>query len=132
MASIIVNRGLQIIGGRASNTADGFAAVQSMTVDDRSTAFASGNTTLGSPTNVTAKAFDATPTRTNQRITHVATFATTEANFTIRRIALHNAAAGSVTGSSTTLFSGIDGQSITKTSDFSMSITINIDYTDNS
>lgn len=132
MASIIVNRGLQVIAGRASSTSDSFAAVQSMAVDDSATSFLATDTSLGSPSNVAAKAFDSTPSRSSQTVTHVATFATTDANFTVRRISLHNEVAGSVTGASTTLFSGIDSQSITKTSDFSMTITININYTDNS
>lgn len=132
MASIIVNRGLQVIGGRASATADSFQAVQTMAVDDSTTSFSAANTSLGSPTNVVAKGFDVTPTRSAQTITHSSSFTTAEANFTIRRISLHNAASGSVTGSSTTLFSGIDGQSIAKTSDFSMTITVQISYSDNS
>lgn len=132
MASIIVNRGLQVIGGRASNTADSFDYIRSMSVDDSAVAFTATDTTLGSPTNEADADFDTTPTRSAQTVTHVATFGTGVANFNIKRIALHNAAAASVTGSSTTLCAGIDGQSLTKTSDFSMTITVKITYTDNS
>lgn len=130
MAAKIVNRGLQVIGGRASSTADAFDAIQTMAVDDSSTSFLTTHTDLGTPTNVVAVAFDSTPTRSSQTVTHIATFSSAQANFTIRRISLHNAASGSVTGSSTTLCAGIDAQSITKTSDFTMTITITIAYTD--
>ncbi|WP_373092348.1 hypothetical protein [Zhongshania sp.] len=133
MASKIVNRGLQVIGGRASNTADAFAAIQSLAADDGTVAFAAAHTAINSGGAVTNQAdvdFDATPTRAGQVITHVATFPTGSANFTIRRLSLHNAAAASVSASSTTLVSGIDGQSLTKTSDFSLEVTITITYAD--
>ena len=103
-----------------------------MSVDDSGTAFTTTDTDLGSPVNLQVNDFDATPTRTAETVSHVATYDTGEANFTVARIALHNDTAANVTGSSTTLFGGIDGQSITKTSDFSMTITIDITYTDNS
>jgi hypothetical protein len=133
MAAIIFNRGLQVIGGRASNTADAFAALQSISVDDSSTAFAATDTALNSGGAVTNEAdvdFDSTPTRSSQTVTHLGTFGTGVANFTIRRVAIHNAAAASVTTSSTSLVAGIDGQSLTKTSDFSMTFTMSIEYTD--
>lgn len=130
MASKIVNRGLQVTGGRLSSTADAFAALQSMAVDDSSTAFIASHTTLLSPTNLAVNAFDATPTRSAQTVTHLCTFTTAQANFTIRRISLHNAAFGSVTGASVTLYGGVDGQSITKTSDFSVTFTLRISQTD--
>lgn len=132
MASRIVNRGLQVIGGRASNTADAFAVIASMSVDDSTVAFVAGDTALNSGGAVTNEAdldFDATPTRSNQTVSHTATFGTGTANFTIRRIALHNAAAASVTTSSTTLVAGIDGQALAKTADFTLAITVRITYT---
>lgn len=135
MAAKVVNRGLQVIGGRASNTADAFAAIQSLSADDNSSAFTATDTALNSVGSVTNQAdvdFDATPTRSGQVITHIGTFGTGAANFLIRRFALHNAAAASVSASSTTLVGGIDGQSFTKTSDFTMTVTIKITYTDNS
>ena len=137
MASIIVNRGLQVIGGRASNTGDSFAAIQSMAIDDDANAFAAGNDSLddaggGAPTNVSPKNFDTTPVRTNQTVEHVSTWQTTDGNFTIRRISLHNDTELNVTGTSQTLCAGIDGQSITKTADFQLTIKVNITYTDNS
>jgi hypothetical protein len=132
MASLIVNRGLQVIGGRASNTADAFLEIDSMSVDDSSTAFAAGDTALnsgGAVTNEADRDFDATPTRSSQTVSHTVTFGTGEANFTIRRIALHNAAAASVSTSSVTLVAGIDGQSLAKTADFTLTITVRITYT---
>lgn len=133
MASIVVNRGLQVIGGRASNTADAFNAIQVMSVDDRAVAFVAGDTTLGTPTNEFDDAFDVTPTRSGQVISHLMTLATGEGNFgagnPIRRIALHNDVAGSVSGTSTTLVAGVDGQSLQKTSDFTLAITLKLTYT---
>lgn len=132
----VVNRGLQITGGRTFSTADAFAAVQSMSVDDNASNFAAADTALntsrGAITNVFAQNFDATPTRSSQTISMTTTIATGNGNFTIKGIALHNATAASVSASSTTLFAGIAGQSITKTSSFSLAITLQVLYTDNS
>jgi hypothetical protein len=131
MASLIVNRGLQIIGERASGITQ--TAITSMSIDDSSTAFAAGDTALNSGGAVTNEAdadFDATPTRSSQTVSHVATFGTGVFNTNvIRRIALHNAAAASVSSSSTTLIAGVDGQSLTKNSSFSVTITLKITYT---
>lgn len=125
-----------MIGGRASATVDAFDAIQSMSVDDGATGFGTTDTALddagGAPTNVVTQDFDATPSRTAQTVEHTATFGTGVANFEIKRIALHNALQGSVSATSDTLVGGIDGQSITKTADFSVSITVQITYTDNS
>lgn len=132
MASIVVNRGLQVIGKRASNVTGGTPTtgpIQTMAVDDGSTAFAAGQTTLLSPGNLFDLSFDATPTRSSQTISHVATVPTGSGNFTIRRISLHNGTTSSVTGGSSFLVAGIDGQSLTKTSDFSMTITVSLTYT---
>jgi hypothetical protein len=132
MASIVVNRGLQVTGGILSGTADSFGALQSLAVDDDSDAFVAGDTTLGSPSSVAVVAFDSTPTRSAQTVTHLGTLATGAGNFPIRRISLHNAASGSVSGSSTTLYGGIDGQSLEKSSDFTITFTIRITQTDSS
>lgn len=129
MAAIITNRGLQVIAGRASNTSDGFLEIDTMSVDDRAVAFAAGDTQLGAPANEFDKAFDAPPTRAGQVVSHLSTFATGEANFTIRRVALHNEIPANVSGTSATLVAGIDGQSLTKTSDFSLAITVKLTYT---
>jgi hypothetical protein len=132
MSSIVVNRGLQVTGGILSGTSDSFGALQTLAVDDGVSAFVAGDTTLGSPGSVAVVAFDSTPTRSAQTVTHLGTFAVGAANFTIKRISLHNAVSGSVSGSSTTLYGGIDGQSLTKTSDFTITFTIRITQTDNS
>lgn len=135
MAAKIVDRGLQVLVGRASNTADSFDEIQTLSVDDSSVAFAAGDTALddgGAVSNQYDLVFDATPTRTDETTTHVATIPVGSGNFTIRRVSLHNAASGSVSTSSDTLIAGIDGQSLTKTSDFTMEFTITITLTDNS
>jgi hypothetical protein len=130
MASITVNQGLQMIGDRASGVAGAGAAAVSMAVDDSATAFAAGTTTLASPTNLQANAFDSTPTRSGQTVTHLMTLTTGQFNtFTVKRVSLHNVAAGSVTGTSTSLIAGIDGLSLTKQSTFSLKLTVQITYT---
>lgn len=132
MASIVVNQGLQRIGINASQ-ATGYAAgryIRSMAVDDSATAFTATTTTLGSPTNEADVDLDSTPSIAAQTVTHVATFGTGVANFNIKRISLHDDTAANVTGSSSTLVAGIDGQSLTKTSDFSMTITVTVAYAD--
>lgn len=130
MASIIVTRGLQVTGGRLSTTADAFQALQSLAVDDGPTGFVAGDTALGGPSSVAVVTFNSTPTRSAQTVEHLGTFATGAANFVIKRISLHNAASGSVTGTSVTLYGGIDGQSIEKTSDFTVTFTIRITQSD--
>ena len=128
MATIIVSRGRNVMQGRAFSTADGFAAIQSLSVDDYNgagNAFQDSDEDLdraGALTipNFFAVNFDATPvlnTSTNE-VTVEATVPAASGNFTHRRIGHHNATAGSVTRSSNTLVSGIDGQSIGKTADF--------------
>lgn len=135
----VVNRGLQITGGRTFNTADAFAAVQSLAIDtcaSGTTTFAAGdtaiNTTRTNAASVYAQNFDATPTRSSQTISMTTTIPTGSGNITINGITLHNATSGSVTVSSATLFAGIAGQSIVKTSSFSLAITLSVTYTDNS
>jgi hypothetical protein len=139
MAAKIVTNGLQRIGVQASQATSGSGPtynasrhIQTMSVDDSSVAFAAGHTALnsgGAVTNEDDVAL-ATPTRTGQVISHVGTFGTGVANFTIRRVALHDDTIGNVTTSSTTLVAGIDGQSFTKSSDFSMVFTLTISYAD--
>lgn len=130
MGAIVPNQGLQVIGDRASGINGPPAAILSMSVDDSATALAAGTTTLSSPTNMLAKAFDATfPSRAAQTVSHKTTYEKTEANFTVKRVVLHNIAAGSVTGTSTNVIAGIDGQSLTKTSAFKLAFTIDLAYT---
>lgn len=138
MAAKIVNRGLLRIGQQASESTNYNAArnIQVMSIDDSSNAFAAGDTTLdagGAVSNEYDAAFDATPTETGTAtIVHEMTVPTGSGNFTIRRIALHDDTATNVTTSSTTLVGGIDAQALTKTSDFSITFTVNIVYSDNS
>lgn len=126
---LIVDRGLQVIGGRASNTADSFDFIQTLAVDDSSTVFSVEHTNLLSPANVYDQGFDTTPTRSGQTITHTSTIPTGSGNFVIRRVSLHNAASGSVTGSSDTLVAGIDSVNLTKTSDFTLEIQVDVTHT---
>lgn len=127
MATIIVSRGRNVILGRAYNTAEAYAAIQSLSIDDQASGFLDTDEDLDRGGGLTVANsfvvnFNATPTlntSTNQ-VTSEATIPAVNGNFTIRRIAHHNAAAGSVSTSSNTLVSGVDGQSITKTSDFAV------------
>ena len=134
MAAKIVNQGLNRIADTASQTSGYSAAryIRTMAIDDSSSAFAAGTTTLGSPSNLYDAAFDATPTRSGQVVSHVMTVPTGSGNFTIRRVSLHDDTAANVTGSSTTLVGGIDGLSLGKTSDFTVTLTVRITYSDNS
>ena len=138
MAAKIVNRGLLRIGQQASQSTNYNVAryIRTMSVDDSSNAFAAGDTALnsgGAVSNEYDQALDATPTETGTAtIVHISTIPTGSGNFTIRRIALHDDTAANVTTSSTTLVGGIDGQSLTKTSNFTLAITLRITYTDNS
>lgn len=132
MATTITKQGLQFAVGRLSATADGFAALQSVSVDDSATALGTATTNLGSPTNLAVRDFDATPTRSNETVTHEVTFPTTEANFNIERIVIHNAPAASVNGTSNTVFGGVDGQNLQKTADFQVKFILRNTATDQS
>jgi hypothetical protein len=130
MASRVVNQGLQTIAERASMTTPTFGRIQSMRVDDGTTGFAAGDTSCGITSNEQANALDSEPARTNQTMRHVMTLTTAQFNGqTVKRISLHNAAAGSVADSSTTLVAGIDGLSIGKLATFSLTISVDITYT---
>lgn len=135
MATLIVNRGLLRIGQQASESTNYNAArnIQTLSVDDSSTAFAAAHTALntgGAVTNMFDQALS-TPTESGQTIIHTTTIGSGDGNFTIRRIALHDDTAANVTTSSTTLAMGIDGQAIVKSSDFTVTITCRLTYTNN-
>lgn len=137
MAAKVVNQGLLRCGQQTFESTNYNAArnVQTMSVDDSTNAFAAGDTALnsgGAVSNEFDTAFDSTPTESSQTITCVATLGTGNGNFTIRRIALHDNTPANVTTSSSTLFGGIDGQTLAKTSDFTMEITVTVTFTDNS
>lgn len=107
-----------------------------MGVDDNASNFAATDTaqnTRGTLTNKTGQLLDAFPTRSGQTISHVCTYATGSANFTIKGISLHDdSVANWNSGAGSTLVAGIAGQSIVKTNTFSLAITVAITYTDNS
>lgn len=141
----VVNQGLQrtginlaIVGGGAgvgsSQTVTRY--LMTMSVDDNATNFAATDTALnssrGAITNEYDQLLDALATRSNQTISFTTTIATGNGNFTIKGIAWHDDTATNVTSSSATLIAGIAGQSITKTSSFSLAITGSITFTDNS
>lgn len=137
MASLVVNNGLQRIGVQASQatgtgvTYSSARQIQVMAVDDATGAFAAANTKMNDGAGYTQE-FDqvlSTPTRTSQTIAHSTVIGTADGNFTIRRISLHDDTATNVTSSSTTLVCGVDGQSLTKTTDFTMTPTLNLLYT---
>lgn len=137
MASLVPNNGLQRIGVQASQatgtgvTYSASRQLQTMAWDDLNVAFAATNTKLndgGSVTNEYDQAFDATPTRAGQVISHISTIPTGQGNFTIRRASIHDDTAANVSSSSTTLCVGIDGQSLTKTSDFTLKTQIDLTY----
>ncbi len=134
LASLVPNNGLRRIGVQASQATSGSGPtynvarhIQTMSFDDSTVAFAAGDTALnsgGAVANEFDAAFDVTPTRAGQAVTHVTTVPTGSGNFTIRRIATHDDTAANVTTSSTTLVSGVDAQSFTKTSDFTFEATL--------
>lgn len=135
MAAIIVNQGLIRLGKQAFQSTNYNVAryVRTMSFDDSTVAFGATDTALnsgGAVTNEYDQAFDATPTESSQTITCACTIPTGSGNFTIKRIALHDDTTTNVTTSSTTLFGGVDGQSLTKTVDFTMTVTLTITFTD--
>lgn len=134
MATITVNRGLLRILQQAFESTNYNAArnIQTLSVDDSTNAFAAGDTALntgGAVTNMFDQAFDATPTESGQTVTTLTTIAAGSAIFTIRRIAFHDDTPGNVTTSSTTLVGGVDAQTIAKTTDFSLAITLKMTTT---
>ena len=144
MPSLVVNQGLQRIGVQASSGTNAAEptfgtgrTIQVMTWDIGGTAFAAANTKLNDSGDVLGtvntqyfdQAFDLTPSRSSQTVTHISTLGTADGNFVIRRIALHDNTAANVTNSSTSLVCGVDGQSLTKTSDFTLETTLNLLYT---
>lgn len=129
MATLVVNKGLIRAGQQTFQSTNYNVArhVQVLSVDDSSVALTATDTAAnsgGAVTNFFDQAFDATPTESGQVVTTVTTIPTGSGNFTIRRILLHDNTAANVTSSSSSLFGGIDGQSLTKTSDFTIAFTI--------
>lgn len=129
MAKLTVTQGRNMILQHAYQ-ATGYSSsryIRTMSIDDNSTGFSAGHTALdsaGTVSNLYDAAFDATPSApASGQVSVAMTTGTSNGNFTQRRFAQHNDTAANVTASSTTLIMGIDGQSITKTSDFNETIT---------
>lgn len=133
MANLIVNNGKQRFGCQAFRATAGAGPtynvnrhVQTMSVDDSAIGLAAGHTALdsgGAVTNMFDAAFDATPTRSGQSITMVMTIPQGSGNFPGRRFCEHDDTPANVTVSSSTLIGGADGQSLTKTADFTETVT---------
>lgn len=121
MASIVTNLGLQDSLENTFGIAND--PIDAMGVSDLG-GLAAGTTSIAAASNKDVNAFDSTPTRNAQTVSCVATWGTSEANFTITDITLHNDGAGANTG----VYGGVDSQSITKTSDFTLTITMQITY----
>ncbi len=141
----VVNQGLQRIGRNLAVVGGGAAVgasqsvtryLMTMSVDDSASNFAATDTTLQTsrtaPTNEFDQLLDALATITGQTISFTTTLGTASANFTIRGIAWHDDVVATVTATSATLIAGIAGQSLQKTSSFSLAITGQILFTDNS
>lgn len=126
MASIVTSLGLLTLGRHGFHST-GYSAsryFQTMSVDDSATSLTAGTTTLGSPTNMFDAAFDSAPTETGTAtIVCVMTIPTGSGNFNGKRFVEHNDTAANVTGTSATVCSGVDNQSLQKSSDFSEAIT---------
>lgn len=129
MASRIVNQGLADsltatfrVGG--GGTVGGpFDPVDAMSVSNFGNLLA-GTTDLSGAVNKQCNVLDSTPTLASQTVTCVCTFTTGQANFAITTVALHNDGADVFTG----VYGGVDNQALTKTSDFSLKITLTITY----
>lgn len=136
MATLLVTRGLLRIGQQASESTNYNAArnIQTIATDDATEAFLAADTKLNDGTGYTqsfSQTFSATPTESGQTIIHTATIAAGSSNFQIRRVSMHDDTAANVgtAGTSTTLVGGVDGQTLTKTSDFTLTITLRLTYT---
>lgn len=129
MASRTVTAGLQRWIKQMFQTT-GYSAVrhvQTLSVDGSAFAFAAGDTALNSGGGVLDEfdvAFNVTPTFSGSVVTMSAIIPAASGNFTIRRIAVHDDTAANVSISSATLVAGIDAQSLTKTSDFTVTLTL--------
>lgn len=140
MAAIVVSQGRDRTAINTSHTTswDSARYVRTMSIDDQSSGFLDTDQDLDRAGGLTVSneydaAFDATPSDpSGNAVSHVMTVPTGSGNFTIRRIALHDDTAGNVTVSSNTLHSGVDGQSWTKTSDFTVTPTLTLTYSDQS
>jgi hypothetical protein len=134
MPALVVNQGLQRSGRNTSNvgTAPGTGLsgqrwLQTLSVDDSAVTILAAHTAAnsgGAVTNFFDRAIDAANSIASQTVTHLSTLASGEGNFIIRRVILHDDIPSTVSSSSATVHSGIDGHSLTKTSDFALGFTI--------
>ena len=125
MAKVVALQAKNVMLDRYANIGGPPAHPQAMSVDDSTDAFGPSTTTLGSPANLAAAGFDSV-TRSGQTLTFVATFATGVANFIHKRICVHNAAPGAVTGVSATFQFGHDQQSIQKNNQTQLTYTVQL------
>lgn len=133
MARLVVNQGLQVIGQRASAFGGPPAAITSMAVDNgtaASNSFLATHTALsngGATINSIATQLFSALTTSAQTVQHFSLYGTAAANFQIGRVSLHNSIAPTL--STASLIGGIDQQSLTKTTDFTLQIEVDITYT---
>jgi hypothetical protein len=124
ITKIVVNRGLQVLIGRAFDTADSFAKIQSVSIDDGTTAFGATDTALddgGAISNAAYADFTSTPTRSGQVVSWSALFIQS-VSLTVKRIALNNIAAASMSTSADGLIAGTAGRNLVKDNDFELQI----------
>lgn len=125
MAKIVTNIGKQVILDRAFSLSGPPAAILCGSVDDSTTLLAASTTTLSSPSNFNADDFDSV-SRSGQTVTVTFSFGTSVANYTHKRLVLHNIAAASVTGTSANVIGGHDQQSIAKNSSTTVTYTMQL------
>jgi hypothetical protein len=137
MASIVVTQGKTrtVTNALAVGTASGGTLsttrwLQTVAVDDSTVAIAAGDTAAnsgGAITNFVAKPIDAANTQSNNVGTMVMTISDTSFDTkTVKRITVHDQVNTSVTASSTTLFGGVDGQSILKVANVNLKFTLTV------
>lgn len=137
MAGLVVTNGLQRSAVQTAQATSGsgptYSAsrhVQTMSVDDSTTALAAGHTAANSGGAVTTY-FDkaiSSATRTGQVVTFVMALAAGEGAMTIRRILLHDDTVANCSSSSTTLFGGVDALSLVKDTTFTLSISLDVTW----
>ncbi len=125
MAKFVTNLCRQVLLDRGGSIGGPPAAFQSLSVDDSDTLGGTSTTTLSSPTNVAADDFDSI-SRSGQTLTITASYAAGVANFTHKRIIVHNAAAASVTGTSATVMYGHDQQTNIKNSSTALTYSVQL------
>lgn len=93
--------------------------LRTVAVDTNVTGAVAGDTTVGSGL---LNAIATTNTISAQTVTHSGQFSTAQANGTIKRITLHDLIAASVTNTSASLCAAVNGQTLNKTSDFTLTV----------